>query len=186
MSVEDFVRGVLEDNTTEKVLSHNIDDVIEKIEKASMSSGKAGRKSSGGGKDYSGSSPIAKIKAQYEKEQKELADGKEPSSKKAKSNMSALLDAYDSYKDVKNAELQDILRYNRQVLKGTKDFLLAKVVDGTVYGRLSRCKLCGGQLKMKEDGETIECGGSFDEDTQQRIECPFQSTAADAPRWKPW
>ncbi|KAL7570144.1 hypothetical protein ACA910_019983 [Epithemia clementina (nom. ined.)] len=189
MSAEEFVRSVLEDTTSENILSKNIDEVIEKIDEASSSTAKKGsRKSSGtaateGG---SGESPIAELKAAYEEEQKELADGTEPSSKRSKSNLAARLDAYGKYKDCKNAELQDILRYNRQILKGTKDFLLAKVVDGVVYGRLSRCALCGGQLKMKDDGKTVECGGSFDESTQRRIECCFTCAAEDAPRWQPW
>lgn len=193
MSIADFVRTVLEDTTSEHILSKNVDEVIKKIEQASDPTVNKGskRKSSetaAGSKGSSGNSLIAELKAAYEKEQQDLENETEPISKRSKSNRSALLDAYANFKDAKNADLQDILRYNRQVLKGTKEFMLAKVIDGVVYGRLSRCNLCGGQLKMREgDGPMIvECGGSFDESSQRRISCAFTCLAAEAPRWQPW
>ena len=184
ISVEEFCTNVLEDTSTEHILSKNMDEIIEKIKKASQPAKRGSRKSNaGGGSDVA---LIVELKAAYEKEQADLADGKETPSKRSKSNLGVLLDAYENYKNAKNTELQDILRYNRQVLKGTKDFLLAKAVDGVVYGRLQRCNLCGGVLKLKEDGKTVECGGGFDETTQRRIECSFTCAAPDAPRWKPW
>ena len=98
---------------------------------------------------------------------------------------------------MKNDELKDVLRWNRQVLKGTKDLLLAKVLDGHVYrGRLTRCPLClGGKLKLEfvgDDGDAdnyklaVSCVGSFDEDKQVRLSCNYVTTPEEAPRWKPW
>jgi len=129
---------------------------------------------------------MAKIKAEYQKEKEAMENGKVPDAKKAKTVPSQQLEAYEIYKGMKNDDLKDVLRWNKQVLKGSKDFMVLKCIDGHIHGRLSRCELCGGTLKMTEDGTKVVCGGSFDEDTQQRLPCSFESTPEKAPRWKPW
>lgn len=65
-------------------------------------------------------------------------------------------------------------RWNRQVLKGTKDFVTFKVLDGKINGRLGHCLLDGGKLKLEEDMETVCCNGQFDEALQQKIPCSFK------------
>ena len=80
------------------------------------------------------------------------------------------------YIEVRNAhkdkvpELKDILRWNKQLLGGTKEFVLFKVVDGVVNGRLWLCPLCAGDLKYKDgDYDNICCGGRYDEGTCKMI-----------------
>lgn len=70
--------------------------------------------------------------------------------------------------------------WNRQVLTGKKDFVLFKVLDGHVHGRLGRCPLDGGRLKFMEgDYETVHCPGGFDEDSQIRLPCAFTGKRTD-------
>jgi Helix-hairpin-helix domain len=127
---------------------------------------------------------------------------KPASSSKAKSDSDdttndAAAHWYGHYVKTKNEALKDILRWNRQVqTPPTKDALLYKVIDGHLHGRLARCVLCGGgRLKLVFNSTTVNsnahcvsviCGGSFDEDTQRRIECAYTCTPESAPRLQPW
>jgi ssDNA-binding Zn-finger/Zn-ribbon topoisomerase 1 len=85
-------------------------------------------------------------------------------------------------------ELKDILGWNRQFKTGTKDMLLARVIDGQMHGRLGRCPVCSqGQLQLKdENAEMVICKGYYDEDLSTRIPCDFEGPALDAPRLLPW
>lgn len=66
------------------------------------------------------------------------------------------------------------------MLTGKKDFVLFKVLDGRVHGRLGPCKLCGGRLKFIEnDFDHIHCHGTFDETSQVRIPCDFKAPRTD-------
>lgn len=60
------------------------------------------------------------------------------------------------------------------MLKGTKDFVTFKVLDGKINGRLGYCLLDGGKLKVDDDMENVCCNGEFDEGLQQRIPCSFR------------
>lgn len=189
MSIEDFVADVIEDKTGGMILPIRAAEVVEEMAKAVSATTK--RKSSDSGNDSAGAgatttSPIAKLKAIYLQEQEEIKEGKEPSSKRAKTILADQLDAYEKYKDLKNSQLDDVLGWNNQFKTGNKDVKLAKIVDGHVYGRLQRCNLCGGHLKLADDGKCVVCNGQFDEDTQRRIPCHFTCPPVDAPRWKPW
>ena len=102
-------------------------------------------------------------------------DGDEPAQKKAKTKkptkeeeeFKAMLSVYRKYhKGVTVSELKDILRWNKQIIGGTKAFVLFKVIDGELHGRLSMCPLCQGDLKYLEgDYDKIHCSGRFDEGT---------------------
>jgi hypothetical protein len=71
--------------------------------------------------------------------------------------------------------------WNKQILGGKKDFVLFKVIDGMVHGRLGMCPLDGGALKFQEgDYEKVVCSGKFDEDNQIRIPCEFTGKRSDA------
>lgn len=99
------------------------------------------------------------------------------------------IDLYNQYhKKYKNDDIKDILGYNRQYKTGTKDFLIMKLIDGTIYGRLGRCPICtAGRLKIKEDDcYTVTCAGTFDETMNVRMDCSFKCTTATAPRYQPW
>jgi hypothetical protein len=81
-----------------------------------------------------------------------------------------------------------LFSWNRQIKGGKKDFILFKVLDGEVYGRLGMCPLDGGRLKIQEGDENhVCCSGHFDEDHQMRIPCDFKGPREDPTlRLHPW
>jgi len=105
-----------------------------------------------------------------------------PAKKKAKTkkrtkeedDFKAMLSVYRKRHKGKVAELKDILRWNGQIIGGTKAFVLFKVIDGELHGRLSLCPLCQGDLKYLEgDYDKIHCSGRYDEDIGRRIPCSY-------------
>ena len=130
--------------------------------------------------------PMTTIKQIFKKREAEGAPGEETSNKKAKGNMTLKLDAYEFYKGMKNDLLKDTLGWNHQTKTGNKDMLLYKCIDGHVYGRLPRCPICSGQLKMHENLTKIVCLGKFDEDSNVRYPCSNSYSPEEAPRWLPW
>lgn len=106
-SVEDFVNDILEDPSGE-ILPAKAKEIIATMQDKSKNPGAAG-----GGGDNDGN-PMAVIKAEFAKLEEEQDDN-EPASKKAKSNMTAMVEAYKVYKPLKNDELKDILGWNNQV-----------------------------------------------------------------------
>lgn len=68
-------------------------------------------------------------------------------------------------------ELKDYLRWNDIILKGNKSFILKKVVDASLRGRLGRCGDCGGRVEIDEGGDGgLICKGNWSEDLG-RITC---------------
>jgi Helix-hairpin-helix domain len=199
-----FVEDVLEDKTGGEILPAQAERIATEIESTANSGGtkkKASKADSGG----DGSSPLAGWKRAYE-ESLESGGATQPPLKKNKPSGDATESSatssdaaywYGYYHKFKNEQLKDILRWNRQVQTGTKDAMLYKVIDGSLHGRLARCVLCGGgRLKIAfaagagsgggGAAVTVVCSGSFDEDTQRRIECAFTCTPETAPRLQPW
>lgn len=119
--------------------------------------------------------PLADIKELFESQSEDNPTKKQKNEK---------VEAYAKYHKTKLDELKDVLRWNRQVLKGIKNVVLFKVVDGTVHGRLSLCQLCGGKLKVTDDCQGVACSGTFDEEAQLRMPCEFKCSLEAAPRWK--
>jgi hypothetical protein len=127
-------------------------------------------------------------------------DAKEPPKKKMKKEMTAknddsdefqaMVPVYKKYHKKKLEELKDILRWNNQILKGTKDFVLFKIVDGELHGRLGFCPLCQGNLKLNDDDlDNVHCGGRFDEETSAIQVCSYSAPRAgvkSAPRLLPF
>lgn len=95
-------------------------------------------------------------------------------------------DIYAIYAKMKNDDLKDVLRWNKNFLTGNKELLLLKCIDGHMNGRLGYCPSCKhGRLKFPEDhrdGERIACNGIFNEEANIRQECAYTCKAADAPR----
>jgi len=169
MSVEDFVNSMLEDTSVGEILPSMAEEIIAKIEKAASS----GKKAKG-----EGNKMLDSLKRAHE--------GDESETKRLKLDPK-LVDAYGIYAKHKNDALKDVLKWNRQMVGGTRNYLFVKVVDGHVRGRLARCAVCqGGRLKLQEDGQTVTCNGNFDEDSHMRIDCAFKCPVADAPRLQPW
>jgi hypothetical protein len=135
-------------------------------------------------------SAISELRDAYAKrqreEEEEEEEGKQPASKKLKSVDTARLDAFGKIKDMKVAGLADVLQWNKQFKTGPKDFQMEKLIDGEVYGRLARCPLCSGAIKLQPDGTTVTCHGTFDESLRVKMECAYQGKPSEAPRWKPW
>ena len=81
------------------------------------------------------------------------------------------LDAYEIYSKMKADQIKDFFRWNDQVVGGTKDVLVARVIDIHVNGRMMRCNDCGGKWKQsdKED-DSLLCSGGYDETIGCRVE----------------
>ena len=181
MTVEQFVDDIVRDDSGGDILPAKREEVIAAME----------------------SKPSAKVKqddilAQLAAAHKAKEEqGNEPAAKKAKTEDDSdekpsfvtpeAVDAYGIYHKHKNDSLKDILRWNRQMTSGTKPYLMTKVIDGHLHGRLARCSMCGGRLKLVENtGMDVTCSGVFDEDAAVHIACVFKAPASEAPRWKPW
>lgn len=196
MTPEDFVRDVLQDGSDSgrDILPAKMQELVDAIATTSIKKKKTNDGDDDGG-DSDGTSPkawIASIKAAFEKQEGEPASKKakadDSSSSKREAITQAHIEAYASYKGCKGDELKDVLRWNKQILAGTKDVILTKVIDGTVHGRLGRCQLCnGGQLKFNvENAHQIVCNGEFDEASQRKITCNYTTIPSKAPRFQPW
>jgi len=87
--------------------------------------------------------------------------------------------------------LKENLRENNQKVGGNKPELVARCVDGAMYGSLPRCPDCGaGRLQVRypagvtfgHGGQgTFYCPGYFDDDTFRR--CSFSSTSVERSEW---
>ena len=107
---------------------------------------------------------IAKIKrtAELIAQEEEEEDG--PKSKKVKTETEisetdrAKAEIFAVLSSKKVDELKDVLRWNKQIVGGNKDTLLARIIDAKLRGRLGRCPSClRGRVKLtEEDG-----GGAY-------------------------
>eukprot|EP00986_Skeletonema_menzelii_P009954 scaffold4654_cov123-Skeletonema_menzelii.AAC.8 len=133
---------------------------------------------------------IATYKRALDNMENDDDEGKPSAAKKAKTDMEEIARAYAVYKPMKNAELQDVLRWNLgYATSGTKDVLLVRCVDGHVNGRLGRCPVCSqGKLGLSDEdaGDTIKCPGYWDEDLNIKTRCTYAVPNSSAPRLKPW
>jgi hypothetical protein len=158
--VEQFVVDILEDASEDKSILPGMKEEI-----CELLASKPVAKKGGSGDHY-----IDQLKASMDGEAEEDEDGNDKiNKKKGKRKKSTANDENESNKKrVKTdvdpravqiyekihkmtlPELQDILRWNRQVLKGTKTVAMRKVIDGELNGRLGLCLVCGGKLKMND------------------------------------
>lgn len=183
-----FVADMLEDNTEgQTYVSDNTDELISDIEY------KAPKKKKVEGPATGSSKTIKRVKEDLEKIRAEAIsdDDEGPKKKKAKKGLSeddrAKAEVYGIYEGCKNDELKDVLRWNKQMVGGTKDALLARIIDGHLNGRLGRCPACkNGRVKLAEDGDGAFCNGYFDEENGVRVSCFFKSSIDKAPRLHPW
>ena len=206
MSVADFVEdhvadphGLYDDEDKLAEIIADIESKPPKSEKANIISDK-----------------IATYKRALEGMEGDDDEGKPSAAKKAKTDLEEKARAYAVYKPMKNAELQDILRWNLGYgTSGTKDPLLMRYdmpcayvntlsllisssnpfciifrcIDGHVNGRLARCPVCSqGKLSLCDEdaGDTIKCGGYWDEDLNTKTTCMYKVPNSSAPRLQPW
>lgn len=99
----------------------------------------------------------------------------------------SIVDCYEKYCKYKIDELKDLLQWNRQHVTGNKDILLHRVIDGTLRGRLPRCPLDGGRLKLHDDlTDRVSCQGSFDESSMIRLTCTYVNQCAGSVKREKW
>jgi len=205
-TAEAFVDDILRDESGGEILPAKRDEIIQALQsKASGAGGAGGAGAEGGGPDaivaqlkQAAEAAAADDDAVEEPKAKRAKKGKAESSKKISGSTmdsstlalfgdKAGIEAYRLYASFKNDQLKDVLRWNRQMLTGTKPYLLVKCLDGHLRGRLARCPLCGGRLKLNETGcQAVQCGGTFDEDRQMRVPCYYSASLLEAPRLRPW
>ena len=101
-------------------------------------------------------------------------------------------EAYKKYNIMRAPELKDVLRTNKQLLGGAKAELVARCVDGEVFGALPICPACGkGRLRVKyvkvtgHNGQgEFSCPGWFDSEIGSRVSCGFTSSKVERPAWR--
>jgi hypothetical protein len=79
-----------------------------------------------------------------------------------------------------NAQLQSMLQKNSQRKSGVKAELVDRVADGMTYGRMPKCPLCNGNLRVKYPAwaghggnGAWRCPGKYDDD--EYVVCRFRS-----------
>ena len=151
-----FVETILEDNTEESILN----DDEEKAAVIALLEKKGCRKKVDGGdsppNSKGASDVIAKIKRDADLIAQEEEDG--PKSKKVKTETEisetdrAKAEIFAVLSSKKVDELKDVLRWNKQIVGGNKDTLLARIIDAKLRGRLGRCPSClRGRVKLTEE-----------------------------------
>lgn len=176
---------MLVDNTDDNVLQERRDEVIADIEYAPpKGSGSATKKK----QEEGGEGVVAALKAQLAMMRSE-AHG-EPAAKKPKLSAEdmARVDVYAMYENHKNDALKDVLKWNRQLVSGNKDLMMARIIDGQLKGRLGRCPMClRGKLQLEDEhAKKAICKGYFDEDLGVREPCSYACPIDEAPRKHPW
>lgn len=86
--------------------------------------------------------------------------------------------------------LRDVLRVNRMKQTGTKDELVERVADASVYGVIPRCPVCrSGFLRFgirpqpdslsapHEVTELYYCPGAYDERSHTKKDCPYETSS---------
>ena len=159
--MQSFVNDVLEDNTDEGILNDEgkVAEIITLLEQKGCR--KKVDAETGETLPQGASDVIDKIKRTAELIAQEDEDG--PKSKKIKTEISetdrAKAEILSMFSSKKVDELKDVLRWNKQIVGGNKDTLLARIIDAKLNGRLGRCPSClRGRIKLtEEDG-----GGEYD------------------------
>lgn len=170
VDVEQFVEDYLTANDDDDLLFDRKEEILEMLREAASKTKIKTKKSKHSENDGETIDLMERLK---EAAKMDDSDEGEPAKKKAKTKakskeekeFKAMLSVYRKYqKGFTVAKLKDFLRWNQQLLTGTKSFVLFKVIDGELHGRLSICPLCQGDLKfVEEDYDKIHCSGRYDE-----------------------
>eukprot|EP00586_Coscinodiscus_wailesii_P018785 CAMPEP_0172510212 /NCGR_PEP_ID=MMETSP1066-20121228/227029_1 /TAXON_ID=671091 /ORGANISM="Coscinodiscus wailesii, Strain CCMP2513" /LENGTH=421 /DNA_ID=CAMNT_0013289079 /DNA_START=394 /DNA_END=1659 /DNA_ORIENTATION=+ len=186
-----FVQEMLEDTTNDGNLEEIEEKVIEAIETKPVPKNDVGGNSGGEG----AKERMKRVRETWEGMRDDEDEEPKPKKKKKGDKKGGgggvdkleLARAYGIYAEYNNNELKDVLRWNKQMVGGTKDILLQRILDGHVNGRLGLCPTCSeGKLKLEDDGETVKCPGWFDKENMMRHPCFYTCKRADAPRIQPW
>jgi hypothetical protein len=87
-------------------------------------------------------------------------------------------EVFVKYKAKTIDELKDFLRWNGQLLSGTKGDLVARCVDGEVHGALPHCPEPGCKGRLRIEGSQVHCGGAFDDEIGTFVRCYFKVAAS--------
>eukprot|EP00547_Thalassionema_nitzschioides_P006417 CAMPEP_0194201218 /NCGR_PEP_ID=MMETSP0156-20130528/1541_1 /TAXON_ID=33649 /ORGANISM="Thalassionema nitzschioides, Strain L26-B" /LENGTH=473 /DNA_ID=CAMNT_0038926351 /DNA_START=79 /DNA_END=1500 /DNA_ORIENTATION=+ len=161
----------------------------EKVITAITAGGGGAKKKKVKAEEKEGNTFIARIKRNSEVISKEDED--DPPSKRIKKEERKEVQLYEKLNKMTTEELKDFMRWNRQIVGGTKALLVWKCLDGALRGRLGRCPMCA-QSRLKIDDASSQvavCTGYFDEDANMRVkECTAVSLPLQgkAPRLQPW
>lgn len=177
LGAQEFVTEHVTDTSEDQSILNDIEAFAKSMEQATGGGAKTKK-----GEQEGGDTLMDRV-AQVAKEELSKDDG--PKKKKAKKDedeeFRQMVELYKEHHKKKIDDLKDYLRWNKQILAGKKDFVLFKVIDGMIHGRLGTCPLDGGALKFQEgDYEKVVCSGKFDEDNQIRIPCEFTGKRTDA------
>lgn len=187
VSVESFITEYLTDSSPDQLILSDdglVEQIISQI-KSTPSKTKEKSKAS--------AAKIELDRIQTHASDVERKHESEPSKKKMKTENPPSLQtrkaiAYNVYESLKIDSLKDVLRWNHQIVGGTKPELLLRIIEGHVYGRLAPCTVCGeGKLRpLETDSSKIICKGYFDKKLSARIPCDVIVDAESAPRFEPW
>jgi len=193
VTADSFVEDHLTDETNESVLSDEsvVATIVEQIAAKPKPATKKAVETNG----TTTTDPLATLKRNSEillREEDTEGDGH--ATKKSKTSVSSLsstdrqnASAYLEYSTFKADDLKDLLRWNRQHVDGTRAKLLARVIDGHIYGRIGRCASCTkGRFKLSDDGTSVTCSGYYDEDAASRVSCYNVLPVEKSPRLRPW
>ena len=167
-TAQSFVESILEDNTDEGILN----DEEKAAEIVALIEQKGCRKKvdaeTGKTLPQGASDVIDKIKRTADLIAQEDEDG--PKSKKVKTEISetdrAKAEILSMFSSKKVDELKDVLRWNKQIVGGNKDTLLARIIDAKLNGRLGRCPSClRGRIKLTEEDGGGECDNTLFDNT---------------------
>lgn len=198
ISIEDFVDDYLQDGSDDgSLLPERREEILAalhqaadtKTPKQAKSGDMAGDDDGRGGDE----NIMTRLKAATNDVKAEDAT-KQPAKKKQRKGehegeFDEMLPLYQMYHKAKLGELKDILKWNKQIMAGVKDFVLFKVIDGALHGRLGLCPLCQGDLKFVEDDyDTVHCRGRYDEDIGRAMPCSYNFPRLDkkVPRLLPF
>lgn len=97
-------------------------------------------------------------------------------------------EVFQMYNKMKLDELKDFMRWNNQMIGGTKPELVERCVDGHNFGALPECPEadCGGKLKYTADMKTVFCGGRYNEELASRVPCYYRVATDKVTNRKPW
>ena len=117
------------------------------------------------------------------KKKKKKKKAKKKKKKKAKKNPSPEIiemQLFLKYNKMKNAQMKEMLKWNRQPVGGTKDVLVEKCKDGEVNGAIPPCPKCEGggksgtTLKVNDKDPSLwKCSGYYNQDGGFMAQCFF-------------
>jgi poly [ADP-ribose] polymerase len=95
-------------------------------------------------------------------------------------------DIYEEYKSYTSDKLKDFLRWNKQVIGGTKSEILDRCIDCKINGALPVCIDCGGNLSINKVSKMVTCSGKYDEEIRARKQCYFKCLVNKFTNRVPW